>query len=169
MIAAVGQADAEEWAKGLVQNLARSPSGGDRDQIKAAAAGECDIAVANTYYLAQMLNSGRDDGQREAAEKITIVWPNQEDRGAHVNISGAGVIKYAKNKENAIKLIEYLVNDEAQAYYAESNHEYPVKQRVEISETLRSFGEFKADTLNLAVLGQNNAEAVKLMDRAGWR
>ena len=169
MIEADGEAETENWAKGLVANLARSPAGGDRDQIKAAAAGECDIAVANTYYLAQMLNTNNDDAQRQAAEKVMIVWPNQGDRGTHVNVSGAGVIKYAKNKENAIKLLEFLVSDEAQAFYAESNHEYPVKPGVEISETLRNFGEFKADTINLAILGENNASAVKLMDRAGWR
>lgn len=168
MIAANGVADTERWAQGLVQNLARPPAGGDRDQIKAAAAGECDIAVANTYYLAGMLHSN-DDGQRKAAEKMTIVWPNQEDRGAHVNVSGAGVTKYAGNKENAVKLLEYLVSDAAQARYAESNHEYPIKQGVAISETLQAFGEFKTDALELAVLGENNSEAVKLMDRAGWR
>ncbi len=168
MIAANGVADTERWAQGLVQNLARPPAGGDRDQIKAAAAGECDIAVANTYYLAGMLHSN-DDGLRKAAEKMTIVWPNQEDRGAHVNVSGAGVTKYAGNKENAVKLLEYLVSDAAQARYAESNHEYPIKQGVAISETLQAFGEFKADALALAVLGENNSEAVKLMDRAGWR
>lgn len=169
MIAADGEVETERWANGLVGNLARPPAGGDRDQIKAAAAGECDVAVANTYYLARMLNAADDDPQRVAAEKVSIVWPNQKDRGAHVNISGAGLIKHAKNKENAVKLLEYLVSDEAQAYYAESNHEYPVKPGAAITETLRSFGEFKADTLNLAVLGEKNAEAVKLMDRAGWR
>ena len=169
MIAANGLADTEQWAQGLVDNLARPPAGGDRDQIKAAAAGECDIAVANTYYLARMLSVGEGDSQRQAAEKVSIVWPNQEDRGTHVNISGAGIIRYAKNRDNAIKLLEYLVSDEAQAYYAEGNHEYPVKAGVEISALLRSFGEFKTDTLNLSVLGENNAAAVKLMDRVGWR
>lgn len=169
MIAADGEAETEEWARGLVENFARSPAGGDRDQIKAAAAGQCDIAIANTYYLAQMLNSNVDTSQREAGEKVTIVWPNQNDRGAHVNVSGAGVIKHAKNKENAIKLLEFLVSDDAQVFYAKSNHEYPVKSGVEISQTLQSFGEFKADTINLTILGENNARAVKLMDRAGWR
>lgn len=169
MIAAAGVGSTEDWARGLVANLARKPAGGDRDQIKAAASGECDVAVANTYYLARMLVSDKDDGQRQAAQKMTIVWPNQGDRGTHVNISGAGIIKYSKNKDNAVRLLEFLVSDDAQAFYAETNHEYPVKPGVEVSEVLRAFGEFDADTLNLAELGKNNAEAVKLMDRAGWR
>ena len=169
MIAADGVADTEKWARGLVRNFARPPSGGDRDQIKAAAAGQCDIVLANTYYLAGMLNDKKNDAQRAAAEKMGIIWPNQSDRGAHVNVSGGGVIKYAKNRENAIKLLEFLVSDESQQWYAESNHEYPVKPGVRISDTLKGFGEFKADTINLSALGENNAAAVKLMDRAGWR
>ena len=168
-IAAGGIADTEKWARGLVRNFARPPSGGDRDQIKAAAAGQCDIVLANTYYLAGMLNDKKNDAQRAAAKKMGIIWPNQSDRGAHVNVSGGGVIKYAKNRENAIKLLEFLVSDESQQWYAESNHEYPVKPGVRISDTLKGFGEFKADTINLSALGENNADAVKLMDRAGWR
>ncbi len=169
MIAANGEADTEKWAEGLVDNFGRSPAGGDRDQIKAAVAGECDIAVANTYYLARMLNDDKDDAQRMAAEKMAIIWPNQDGRGAHVNVSGAGVIRHSRNKENAIRLLEFLVSDDSQKWYAEVNHEYPVKAGVEMSETLTSFGEFKADTVNLASLGEYNAAAVKLMDRAGWR
>lgn len=169
MIAANGETDTEKWAEGLVGNFGRSPTGGDRDQIKAAVAGECDIAIANTYYLARMLNDDKDDAQRTAAEKMAIIWPNQDDRGAHVNVSGAGVIRHSRNKENAIRLLEFLVSDDAQKWYAEVNHEYPVKTGVEMSETLTSFGEFRADTVNLASLGEYNASAVKLMDRAGWR
>jgi len=169
MIAADGETETEQWAQGLVSNFSKSPSGGDRDQIRAAAAGQCDIAIANTYYLAGMLNDHKDDAQRTAAEKIGIIWPNQDDRGVHVNVSGAGVIKYAKNKENAIELLQYLVSDESQQWYAQSNHEYPVKPGVGISSALKVFGEFKADSVNLAVLGENNAAAVRLMDRVGWR
>jgi iron(III) transport system substrate-binding protein len=169
MIAANGEPQTEAWARGLVANFARSPSGGDRDQIMAAAAGECDIAVANTYYLARMLHSGKDDAQRSAAEKMAIIWPNQADRGVHVNVSGAGVIRYSKNRENAVRLLEFLVSDDAQKWYAEVNHEYPVKAGVDISDALRAFGAFKADSVNLAVLGENNAAAVRLMDRVGWR
>jgi iron(III) transport system substrate-binding protein len=169
MIAADGEADTEQWARGLVANLARPPAGGDRDQIKAAAAGQCDIAVANTYYLARMLGDQKDDAQRMAAEKMAIIWPNQGDRGTHVNISGAGITRHSKNRENAIKLLEFLASDDSQNWYAEVNHEYPVKAGVEISDTLKSLGEFKADSVNLNALGENNAAAVKLMDRAGWR
>jgi iron(III) transport system substrate-binding protein len=168
MIAADGQDKTEQWATGLVTNLARPPKGGDRDQIKAAAAGQCDIAVANTYYLAGMLKS-KDDAQRSAAERMAVFWPNQEGRGAHVNVSGAAVTKAARNPEAALKLLEYLAGDEAQQWYAETNGEYPVRAGIPVSETLSAWGEFKADDLNLAKLGELNAEAVRLMDRAGWK
>lgn len=169
MIAANGVEAAEQWARGLVENMARSPQGGDRDQIKAAAAGECDIAIANTYYLGRMLNNEDDAAERQAAEKVAIHWPNQDGRGTHVNVSGIGVTRSAKNVEEAVTLIEFLVSDESQAYYASSNYEYPVKDDVEWSATLEQWGTFKADSVNLSVLGENNAEAVKLMDRAGWK
>jgi len=169
MIATKGEAKAEEWAKGLVANLARKPKGGDRDQIKAAAAGQCDIAVANTYYMGKMLNSKKDDGQRVAGMKMTLLWPNQADRGAHVNISGAAVTKASRNRHAALKLIEYLASQEAQQWYAESNYEYPVRAGIQVSKTLSKWGIFKADSINLAKLGENNAKAVRLMDRAGWR
>ncbi len=169
MIAANGVEATEQWARGLVENMARPPQGGDRDQIKAAAAGECDIAVANTYYLGGMLNDEGDPSQREAAEKMAIHWPNQDGRGAHVNVSGIGVTRSAGNVDEAIRLIEFLVSDDSQAFYASSNYEYPVKEDVEWSETLKQWGTFKADSVNLSVLGENNADAVKLMDRAGWK
>lgn len=168
MIIAKGKVKTEAWAKNFVANFARPPKGGDRDQIKAAAAGQCDLAIANTYYLGQML-TGRDQAQRQAASKLAIFWPNQKDRGAHVNVSGAGVTKAAKNKSNAIRLLEYLVGDTSQAWYAEINNEYPVRQGVTISKTVVSWGEFRADSVNLAQLGKHNADAVKLMDRAGWK
>lgn len=168
MIIAKGKVKTEAWAKNFVANFARPPKGGDRDQIKAAAAGQCDLAIANTYYLGQML-TGRDQAQRQAASKLAIFWPNQKDRGAHVNVSGAGVTKAAKNKSNAIRLLEYLVGDTSQAWYAEINNEYPVRQGVTTSKTVVSWGEFRADSVNLAQLGKHNADAVKLMDRAGWK
>jgi len=168
MIANNGAAATETWAKSLVGNFARSPKGGDRDQIKAAAAGQCDIAIANTYYLAGMINS-KDESQKEAASKVAVFWPNQADRGAHVNISGAAVLAAAKNKENAIKLLEFLVSDEAQEWYAAKNGEYPVRSGIAASDTLRSLGEFKKDNLQLDKLGILNPEAVRLMDRAGWK
>jgi iron(III) transport system substrate-binding protein len=168
MIAAHGAEATETWAKGLVFNLARPPKGGDRDQIKAAAAGECDIAVANTYYLAGMLAS-KDPAERAAAEAMGVFWPNQDDRGTHVNVSGAAVTASAKNTESAIRLVEFLASPESQQWYAESNGEYPVRAGVAVSPTLAAWGTFKADTLNLERLGELNAEAVRLMDRAGWR
>lgn len=169
MIAANGVEETEQWARGLVANMARPPQGGDRDQIRAAAAGECDIAVANTYYLGRMLNNDDDASAREAANKMAIHWPNQDGRGVHVNVSGVGVTRSAENVDEGMRLIEFLINDESQAYYASSNYEYPVKDNVEPSDTLEQWGTFQADTINLSVLGENNADAVKLMDRAGWR
>ncbi len=168
LIAADGESQTEAWAKGLVRNFARPPKGGDRDQIKAAAAGICDIAVANTYYLAGMLNS-KDAGERAAAQKMGVFWPNQADRGAHVNISGAAVTAAAKHPENALKLLEFLVSKESQAWYAEANGEYPVRSDVASSELLQSWGQFKMDSLNLSRLGELNPDALRLMDRAGWK
>lgn len=168
MIAANGETETEKWASGLVNNLARTPKGGDRDQIKAAAAGQCDIAIANTYYLAGMLNSGKAD-EKNAAEKMGVFWPNQDGRGAHVNISGAAVTRSSKNPEIAVRLIEFLASKEAQQWYAEINGEYPVRPDVPVGPTLKAWGEFKADTLNLDQLGELNADAVMLMDRAKWR
>ncbi len=168
MIAANGLEATENWARALVRNFARPPKGGDRDQIKAAAAGICDIAIANTYYLAGMLTSN-DAVQREAAGKLAVFWPNQDGRGVHMNVSGVAVTKAATNRENAIKLLEFLVSDQAQSWYAESNGEYPVRSSVAPSGLLKSWGEFKLDTLNLDRLGELNPEAVRLMDRAGWK
>jgi len=168
MIANDGEQQAESWAKGFVANFARPPKGGDRDQIKAAAAGQCDIAIANTYYAGAML-SGKDEEQKAAAEKMGLFWPNQQGRGTHVNVSGIGMTTAAKNSENAIKLMEYLVGEDAQKWYAEVNHEYPVRAGVPWSDILKSWGEFKSDTLNLSRLGELNGDAVRLMDRAGWK
>lgn len=168
MIARKGAAATESWAKGLVTNFARPPQGGDRDQIKAVAAGQCDVALVNTYYLGGMLNASQAE-EKEAAAKVGIIWPNQKENGVHVNVSGAGVTKHAKNRDNALRLLEFLVSEEAQRWYAEVNYEYPVRKGTPISETLAAWGAFKADDLNLATLGEHNAEAVKLMDRAGWK
>ena len=170
MIVANGIMKTQKWAEGLVKNFARPPGGGDTDLLKATAAGQCNIALANTYYLGRMKNS-ESDQIRKAAENLEVFWPNQgeNDRGAHVNVSGAGIAKYAKNVESGIALLEYLVKDESQRWYAEVNNEYPVVNGVMMSDTLRGFGKFKADTLNLSKLGEMNGEAVKLMDRAGWK
>lgn len=168
MIAADGMEKTQQWTDGFVKNFARPPKGGDRDQIKAAAAGQCDIAIANSYYFAAMVN-GKDEEQKAAAAKMSIFWPNQDDRGTHINVSGAAVTKAAKNKDNAIKLMEFMTSDESQTWYAEANGEYPVKAGIAASELLQSWGEFKADALNLSELGNNNADAVKVMDKAGWK
>ncbi len=169
MILANGEQATEEWVRGLVRNMARPPRGGDRDQIMAAAAGVCDLAVANTYYYGKMLTSRKNPAQREAARKMGLLWPNQQDRGTHVNVSGAGVTRHAKNRDAAIRLLEFLVSPEAQQWYAEVNYEYPVVEGVPVSERVRSWGEFKADRVNLDRLGELNPEAVRIMDRAGWR
>ncbi len=169
MIAAHGETATLEWLKGLVKNFARKPAGGDRDQIRAAAAGECDIAIANTYYLARMRSAEAGSADHEAARALAVLWPNQSGRGVHVNVSGAGVTNAAPNRDNAIRLLEYLISDEAQAWYAKVNNEYPVKPGVPWSDVVREMGRFKADDLNLATLGNNNALAVKLMDQAGWQ
>lgn len=168
MIANDGEEKTAQWAETFVANFARDPKGGDRDQIKAAAAGQCDIAIANTYYFGAMLNS-KDEAEKQAAGAVALYWPNQDGRGAHVNVSGIGMTSSAQHKEAAQKLMEYLVSPEAQQWYAEVNNEYPVLDGVEWSDTLKAWGEFKADTLNLSQLGELNEAAVKLMDRAGWK
>lgn len=168
MIEANGIEATEEWARGLVENLARPPQGGDTDQIKAVAAGECDVAVVNHYYFVRLLES-EDEGERAVAEKVDIVFPNQDGRGAHANISGAGVVVTAPNKENAIAFLEYLTTPEAQAIFAQGNYEFPVVDGVKLVPVLEQWADVKTDTINAAKLGQNNPEAVKLMDRAGWR
>ncbi|MFT4634227.1 MAG: iron(III) transport system substrate-binding protein [Arenicella sp.] len=168
-IEANGEAATETWARSMVANFARNPQGGDRDQIRAAAAGQCSIVVANTYYLANMLSDQNKIDDFQAASKVSVIWPNQEDRGTHVNVSGAGVLKTAPNRSNAVKLIEFLASDTAQKLYAEVNFEYPVKETIELHPILQSWGAFKADTLPLSKLGENNSAAVKLMDRAGWK
>lgn len=168
MLAADGLDKTQQWANDFVKNFSRKPKGGDRDQIKGAASGQCDIAIANTYYFGKMITGNKAD-QKKAAEAVAIFWPNQTDRGTHVNVSGAAVTKYAKNSANAQKLIEFLSTKEAQRWYADVNFEYPVRKDVAASELLKSWGKFKADTINLSQLGVNNAEAVKIMDRAGWK
>lgn len=162
------EAFAKEWSAGIVKNMARSPKGNDRDQVKAIFAGEGDVTLINTYYLGNMLDSD-DLEEVKAANGVGVFFPNQESTGAHINVSGAGVAKYAPNKENAIRFIEFLVSEEAQKIFALSNHEYPVNKNVPMSETLKSWGEFKEDTLNLSLLGENNKKAVILLDETGWK
>jgi iron(III) transport system substrate-binding protein len=169
MIAANGEQATQQWVNGLVGNMARPPKGGDRDQIRAAAAGQCDIAIANTYYYARMLNDKNDSAQSGAANKMAIFWPNQQGRGAHINISGAGISKYSRNLDNAIKLLEFLISPVAQSWYANANYEYPVNPSVKPGGLVSTWGAFKADVIDLSRLGELNSEAVKTMDRAGWK
>ena len=168
MIASQGMLKTEAWLKAFVANFARPPAGGDRDQIKAVASGQCDVAVVNSYYLGGMLLSD-DQAQQTAASKETLFWPNQKDRGTHVNISGAGITQSAKNIELAQKLIAFLASNESQEWYAERNNEFPVRDAVKVSTVLESWGPFVADKLNVTELGRNNAAAIMAMDRAGWK
>ncbi|MEE9327172.1 MAG: Fe(3+) ABC transporter substrate-binding protein [Cocleimonas sp.] len=170
MIETNGEKATEDWAKKLVANFAKKPAGGDTDQLKAAVAGVCDIALVNTYYFGRLINSKKEK-DRDMAAKLAVFWPNQgeSERGVHVNVSGAGITKHATHIKAANQLLEFFVKDDSQKWYAEVNNEYPVVPDAPISETLRRFGAFKADKLNLTILGKNNAKAVRLMDRAGWR
>ncbi|HSH28698.1 MAG TPA: Fe(3+) ABC transporter substrate-binding protein [Thiohalobacter sp.] len=172
MIAHRGIEATGAWARDFVANFARPPIGGDRDQVLAAAAGQCDIAVVNTYYLGVMLNED-DPEQREAAERVAVFWPNQagngDGRGTHVNVSGIALTSAAGHRDNAVRLMEFLASDASQAWYAQVNHEYPVRDSMPVSDTLAAWGDFKADDLDLHLLGKYNAEAVRLMDRAGWK
>jgi iron(III) transport system substrate-binding protein len=168
MIETLGVEQTEAWAKGLVDNLARPPQGGDTDQIKAVAAGECDVAVVNHYYLVRLIKSD-DPEERAVAEKVDILFPNQDGRGAHANISGAGVIATAPNRDNAIEFLEYLTTPEAQDYFAQGNNEFPVVAGIKLDPMLEGWGKIKTDAVNAAKLGENNPEAVKLMDRVGWK
>jgi iron(III) transport system substrate-binding protein len=168
MIAAHGPEKAEAWAKGVVANMARAPKGGDTDQLMALAAGECDVAVANTYYYVRLLKSAKPE-DRAAAAKIGVVFPNQSGRGTHVNISGAGVAKHAPNKEAAIRFLEYLASPEAQAYFANGNNEYPVVGKVTGNKELAALGEFRKDTVNVSIFGRNQGAAQQAYDRAGWK
>jgi len=163
-----GAEKTEQWAEDFVENFARKPVGGDRDQIKGVAFGICDIAVANTYYFGHMLNSD-DAEEKAAAEKVKIFWPAQDAQGAHVNVSGIGITEHANNVTEAKQLIEFLLSEESQKWYAEANYEYPVREGVAWSETLQQWGDFKKDDISMDILGENNADAVRLMNRAGWR
>jgi iron(III) transport system substrate-binding protein len=168
MVVRQGVESAEHWARGLVANFARDPQGGDRDQIRAVAAGECDVALANTYYLAGLAKS-KDKADRQAAQKVAIFWPDQDGHGVHVNVSGAGVAKFAPNQGNAVKLLEFLIGEEAQGIYASVVNEYPVVAGAPVADIVASWGTFKADDLNLATLGTYNGAAVRVADRSGWK
>jgi len=161
MIAHHGYDDAKVWLEGFKDNLARRPQGNDRAQIKAIAQGQCDIALGNSYYFGKIL---MNDLQKVWAESVKITFPNQQDRGAHVNVSGMALTKYAKNKKAAIKLMEYLTGNSAQNFYSEINLEYPVKKGVRVSKLVASWGEFKADNLAMSAIAGNRQLALKMLD-----
>ncbi|AQV93114.1 Fe(3+) ABC transporter substrate-binding protein [Cupriavidus necator] len=169
LIAHDGEARTEQWARGVAANLARVPKGGDTDQLKAVAAGECDVAIANTYYIARVLKSTKPE-DKAVADKLGVLWPNQSSQGVHMNVSGGGMLKHAPNKEAAVKFLEYLASDEAQRYFADGNNEWPVVQGVKVSNpALEALGTFKADSINVAELGKYQPQAQKLVDRAGFK
>ena len=164
-----GEAKAEQWAKGVVDNFARAPKGGDTDQIKAVASGECGVAISNSYYYVRLLKSTKPE-DRKIIAATGLIWPNQKTSGTHMNVSGAGVIKTAPNKAAAIKFLEYLTSNEAQTYFAEGNNEWPVVKGAPLNNrALASLGTFKMDTLNIGVLGKNQPTAQKIFDRVGYK
>lgn len=168
IIANDGKEEALKWAKGIVANMARTPKGNDRDQVKAIAAGEGDLAIINTYYLGKLLSSDNPE-EVTAGEAVGVFFPNQDDRGAHINISGAGVAKYAPNRKNAVLLLEYLSSTKAQGKFAAANHEYPVNPAVAPTPLLAGWGTFKADTQSLKEMASYSLQAVTIFDQAGWK
>lgn len=169
MIAHHGEQRAEDWARGIVANFARTPKGGDTDQIKAVAAGECGVAISNSYYFARLMRSTKPE-DRKVVENLGVVWPNQQSQGVHINISGGGMLKTAPNKESAVKFLEYLASDEAQRYFADGNNEWPAVPGVKTDNpALAALGNFKADTLLIPTIAKNVVAAQKAVDRAGWK
>ena len=168
MIETHGEAKAEAWAKGVVQNFARPPKGGDIDQIKAVAAGECKVALANTYYYARLMRSDKP-ADKQTVAATGILFPNQGERGTHVNISGAGVLKHAPHPAAAVKFLEYLAGDGAQAHFANGNNEYPVTEGVLDNPALNALGPFERDRIGVDVYGRHQALAQKIYDRVGWK
>jgi iron(III) transport system substrate-binding protein len=167
VIAANGLEKAEQWAAGVVANMAQPPRGNDRDQVKALAAGVGDVAIVNTYYLGLLLNSVNAE-EREVANQVKVFFPNQNDRGTHINISGMGVTASSKNKEHAVRLIEFMLEHSSQQLLAEENHEYPVNEKVAWPGLLEEWGRFKEDTIPLSELGEHLENAMLIFNRAGW-
>jgi iron(III) transport system substrate-binding protein len=165
----LGEARAEAWAKNVRANLAQEPKGGDTDQLKAVAAGQCDVTVSNQYYYARLARSEKPE-EKQIAERLGIVFPNQASWGTHINISGAGVLKHAPHREAAVKFLEYLASDSAQRYFADGNNEWPVVRGLKVDNAvLNTLGEFKRDRLNVAVLGKNQPSSQKIYDRVAWK
>lgn len=165
----LGEAKAEQWARAVAGNLARRPKGGDTDQLRGVAAGECDVAISNSYYYVRLMKSKKPE-DRSVAERVGIIFPNQENRGTHVNVSGAGVLKHAPHRDAAVRFLEYLASDSAQRYFANGNNEWPVVPSVKVDNPqLESLGRFKTDTLNLGRIGKEQPTAQKIADRSGFK
>ena len=168
----LGEQKAEAWLKGMVDNMARTPKGGDTDQIKAVAAGECQIAVTNSYYLARMMRSGKPE-DRAVVEKVGVVFPNQNSWGTHVNIAGGAVARHSKNQANAIKFLEYLASPSAQNYFANGNNEWPVAKGVVTEnaalKAMTNGGQFKAETIPISAVGANQVKVQQMLDRVGFK
>ncbi|MEM9262819.1 MAG: Fe(3+) ABC transporter substrate-binding protein [Pseudomonadota bacterium] len=167
IVANEGTEAAEAWADGVVTNLGRRPQGNDTTQIRAVASGECGISIVNSYYLARFAASNNPQ-TKAVFDGVGVIFPDQEGRGTHVNISGAGVLQNAPNKENAVRFIEYLTTQSAQEYFANGNNEYPAALGVETSSAVDLLGQFKEDQVNVAALGANQAEAIRIFNRVGW-
>jgi iron(III) transport system substrate-binding protein len=169
MVERSGEAKTEEWARGMVANMARPPRGGDTDQIRAVASGECGAALTNNYYWVRLMRS-LDPKDREVVEKVGFIWPNQATSGTHINISGGGVAKNAPNRANAVRFLEYLVGDSAQRYFANGNNEWPVVKGISVdNEALASLGNFKAETVPVASIGKGQIAAQRILDKVGYR
>ena len=164
-----GERKAEEWARGVVANFARAPKGGDTDQIRGVASGECGVAITNSYYYVRLLKSDKPE-DRKAIQAVGFVWPNQKSFGTHMNVSGAGVLRHAPHRDAAVRYLEYLASDAAQSYFANGNNEWPVAKGVKVdNEALAALGTFKMDTLNISALGKNQPLAQKIFDRVGYK
>lgn len=168
MIAHHGEEKAEEWLRGVKENLARKPAGNDRAQAKGVYSGECDLAIANHYYMALMMTNEKKPEQKEWAKSVKLMWPNNDDRGVHVNLSGMALAKNAPNKDNAIKLMEFLSSDDGQKLYASVNNEYPVKTGIPAGKVAASFGKFKPDDLSVAKIADLRKKASELVDKVGY-
>lgn len=169
MIERDGEKATEQWAKGMVANFARPPRGGDTDQIKGVASGECGVAIANSYYYVRMLRSTKPE-DIAAMKNVGFVWPNAKTSGTHFNIAGGGVAKNAPHREAAVKFLEYLASDEAQAYFADGNNEWPAVKKVRVkNEALESLGTYKMENISIAAIGKNQIAAQKILDRVGYK
>ena len=169
MVERQGEAKTEAWAKGMVANMARAPKGGDTDQIKGVASGECGVALTNSYYLARLMRSNKAADQ-EIVAKVGMIWPNQASSGTHMNIAGGAVASYAPNKAAAIKFLEYLASDTAQKYFADGNNEWPIVKSVKTTnDALNKLGNFKQENISIASIGKNQIYAQKILDRVSYK